>query len=98
MDNYSLSLLAFLGFIAVTITIRIREKTWFSPAAMFSLVWMVVIGFSLLSAHRYYFSPGALLFILSIITVFFAGGQLIKEKSTSEQAADPAFFNTINTI
>jgi len=65
-----------LLFCVIAAAIRRMEGSWYSPAALFSLLWAMVIVFSVLSAPDYYFSVPALLFILFNIILFFTGGKL----------------------
>lgn len=52
------------------------EGTWISPASLFSLLWTFFITFSVILAPEYYFSPLALLYILSILLTYFVGNKL----------------------
>jgi len=53
--------------------IRWEQKSWFTPPVLFSLVCTLLIGFSVILAPGFYYSPKALLFIFSIDLVFYAG-------------------------
>ena len=75
-DSYSLSLLVFVLFAVLTCFIVRQEVVWFTPASLFSILWCLVMGFSLLSAPDYYFSPLALLLIVSMVLTFFVGGKV----------------------
>ena len=75
-DSYSLSLLVFVLFAVLTYFIVRQEMIWFTPASLFSILWCFVMGFSLISAPDYYFSPLALLLIVSMVLTFFVGGKV----------------------
>jgi oligosaccharide repeat unit polymerase len=66
-------LLVMVLFVAFAGFVRWQQKTWLSPAAFFALFWTAFSGFSVVMAPDFYFSPQALLFILSILIAFYVG-------------------------
>jgi oligosaccharide repeat unit polymerase len=78
MNNNFPILLIFLLFLVFTFIVRRLEKSWFTPASLFLLIWTFLIGFSLLLAPGYYYSVKALFFMFSIAYVFFSGSYLAK--------------------
>lgn len=75
MNSVSTGILfVFVLLLLLTIGIRIREGTWYSPFALMGLLWTFIIGFSLYTAPEYFFSVSALGFITINIFVFYAGG------------------------
>ncbi|CAN5479998.1 N/A [soil metagenome] len=81
-------LIVFFLLLLITLSIRIREGTWYSPFSFFGLLWTFIIGFSIFTAPEYYFSINALGFITINIFVFFAGG-LIAQNVLKEQMNPP---------
>lgn len=69
-------ILIILLMVSLSMFIRHMEKTWYAPSAIFSLLWTFIVSFSILSAPDYYFSAGALLFIVFSIILFFIGGRM----------------------
>ena len=66
--------LLFIVLLLMTLAIRIREKTWYSPFSFFGLLWTFIIGFSIFTAPEYFFSGASLAFITLCVFIFFAGG------------------------
>ncbi|HRY32958.1 MAG TPA: O-antigen polymerase [Bacteroidales bacterium] len=60
-------------YVPVSVLIRIRQRSWFSPPAFFALFWTMLCGLSVLLAPDFYFSAPALLFILGCILIFYTG-------------------------
>jgi len=94
-DHYFYSLLSFFLFIPVVVFVRLVEKNWHSPSVIFSFLWFAVIGFSLLSAPDYYFSPEAICFVIAMVSLFFLGGWL-PGKISSPRKESALFPNTDN--
>ena len=79
-------LLIFVALLVLTLAIRIKEETWYSPFSFFALLWTFIIGFSIFTAPEYFFSASALGFIVVNIFVFYAGGYIAKNKIRTEEA------------
>ena len=85
-------LLIFLVLLILTLGIRVREETWYSPFSFFALLWTFIIGFSIFTAPEYFYSAGAIGFIGLNVFVFYAGGFLsenIFKASHEKQPASP---------
>ena len=94
-------LLVMVLFVLFSVFVRWQQKTWMSPAALFTLFWTALCGLSVVMAPDFYFSPKALLFILSILIAFYTGaiiGQapplaVLPESTGQTPAAKGAFMN-----
>jgi oligosaccharide repeat unit polymerase len=79
-------LIIFSLLLLLTVAMRVKEGTWYSPFSFLGLLWSFIIGFSVYTAPEYFFSPAALGFIVVNIFIFCAGG-FISEKFFKKAAA-----------
>jgi hypothetical protein len=85
--SYILSVGLFFLSLTTTYIIHKHEKSWFVPSSILSLLFTFVLGLSLLFAPDFYFSPLALLYILSTIITFFIGGLFIQNSVEYSKSA-----------
>ena len=81
-------ILVFFLLLILTLGIRVKEETWYSPFSLFALLWTFIAGFSIFTAPEYFFSAHALGFITINVFVFFAGS-IISEKYLENLPSHP---------
>jgi oligosaccharide repeat unit polymerase len=84
------SLLIFSALLLLTLTIRIREGSWYSPFSFFALLWTFIIGFSIFTAPEYFYSARAIAFIALNVFIFYAAGQIAEHFSSAQQKKIPS--------
>jgi len=76
MENYFYIILIFILYLILSVFVREKEGSWFSPASLMILLWTFITGFSIFLAPDYYYSPLALIYIFSTLLTFYLGGNL----------------------
>jgi oligosaccharide repeat unit polymerase len=80
-----------LAYMVVSFFVRWQQGSWFTPSSFFILFWTCLVLFSVLMAPDFYYSPRALLFILSALLAFYLGSLLMKPswvKTVSKDAGN----------
>ncbi|MHC1706084.1 MAG: O-antigen polymerase [Bacteroidales bacterium] len=89
MDKYFYVLLVLALFVLVSALVRWQQKSWITPSSVFILFWTALTAVSVIMAPDFYFSPIALLFILSLILAFYVGGIFVKPSWISRIKTKP---------
>lgn len=92
------AILVFAALLLLSLAIRIREETWYSPFSIFALLWTFIVGFSLFTAPEYFFSAPAIGFITICVFVFYTGGYIAGHLSHNRVLTDAPVSRPSNAI